>query len=300
MSSVPAPFGHPAPPEHPERPGEPAPEGAAAGPIPPWPGWSAPAALLAAFAGALVCGLGIAIVGAIFGADLDDAPASVTILSTIAQDGCFIAAALLFARMVAIPRLEQFGLVPPRSIKLALGYVVAGYVAFIAVSAAWLAIIGQTDTKDTIIEDLGAGDSTIALIGVTFIVCVCAPLAEELLFRGYFFGALRSNGFWTAAILTGLAFGLVHVLGSPIAFILPLAVLGAALCFIRERTGSIFPCMALHCVNNTLALGSNQGWGWQIPVALLASLAAVAGLAWLLIRFWPWAAEPMRANPVGS
>lgn len=295
MTSVPAPPGHPVPPDHPERPlGVPGGDG-----IPPWPGWSAPAALLAAFAGALVCALVIGVLAAPFGASLDDAPASVTILSTIAQDACFIAAGLFFARIIAPPRKEQFGLRAPRAIKQAVAFVAGGYVAFIAVSAAWLAIIGQSGTKDTIIEDLGAGDSTIALIGVTFIVCVCAPLAEEFLFRGYIFGSLRSNGLWTAALLTGLMFGLVHVLGSPIAFILPLAVLGAGLCLIREKTGSLYPCMALHCVNNTLALSGNQHWGWQVPVALLGSLAAIAGLVWLGVRYWPWR-EPMRANPVGS
>lgn len=298
MTSVPAPSGHPVPPEHPERPAQ-SPGVLADARIPPWPGWSAPAALLAAFAGALVLSLVIGLLAAPFGASLDDPPAAVSILSTIAQDVCFVAAGLLFARMVAPPRKAQFGLEVPRRIKQAIAFVVGGYVAFIAVSAAWLAIIGQSSTKDTIIEDLGAGDSTAALIGVTFIVCVCAPLAEEFLFRGYFFGALRSNGFWSAAILTGLAFGLVHVLGSPIAFILPLAVLGAGLCFIREKTRSLYPGMALHCVNNTLALGSNQHWDWQLPVALVASLAVIAGIVWIGLRLWPWP-DSMRANPVPS
>jgi membrane protease YdiL (CAAX protease family) len=295
MTSIPAPPGHPVPPDHPERP-----LGVGTSDrIPPWPGWTAPAALLAAFAAALVCALIIGVIAAPFGASLDDPPAAVSILSTIAQDACFIAAGLFFARIVAPPRKAQFGLQMPRRIKQAIAFVVGGYVAFIAFSALWLAIIGQTETKDTIIEDLGAGNSTIALIAVTFIVCVCAPLAEEFLFRGYIFGALRSNGFWAAAILTGLAFGLVHVLGSPIAFILPLAVLGAGLCFIREKTRSLYPGIALHCVNNTLALGSNQHWGWQIPVALIASLAVIAGLVWLGLRYWPWG-ESMRANPVPS
>jgi membrane protease YdiL (CAAX protease family) len=294
MTSIPAPSGHPAPPERPEAPQRPVDDG---GPIPPWPGWSAPAALLAAFAAALVVGLVIAILALPFGADLDDAPASVTILGTVGQDICFIGAALLFARMIAPPRRALFGLVPPVSFKHAVAFVVGGYVAFIGISALWLALIDQTNTKDTIIEDLGAGDSTIALVGVTFIVCVCAPLAEEFLFRGYIFGALRSNGLWAAALLTGLMFGLVHVLGSPIAFILPLALLGGGLCLLREWTGSLYPGIVLHCVNNTLALSSNQGWDWQVPVALLGSLAAIAGLVWLMVRFWPWS-DSARANPL--
>lgn len=294
MTSIPAPSGHPGPPEHPEAPQARSRDDG--GPIPPWPGWSAPAALLAAFAAALMLSLVIALLAAPFGAKLDDPPAAVTILSTIGQDACFIAAGLLFALMVAPPRRALFGLVPPRDLKLALAAVVAGYAVFVGLSALWLALIGS-DAEDKIIENLGAGDSTAALIGVTFIVCVCAPLAEEFLFRGYVFGALRSNGFWPAALLTGLMFGLVHVLGSPIAFILPLAGLGALLCWIRERTGSLYPGIALHCINNTLALSSNQGWDWQAAVALLGSLGTIAALVWLMVRFWPWS-DSVRAKPL--
>jgi hypothetical protein len=79
----------------------------------------------------------------------------------------------------------------------------------------------------------------------------------------------------------------VHVAGSPIAFILPLAFLGALLCLIRERTGSLYPGIALHCVNNSFALASNEHWDWQIPVILVAAPAAIALIVWLGLRVWP-------------
>jgi uncharacterized protein len=291
MTTLPAADGHPAPPELPERPGA---RERLADAIPPWPGWTAPAALFAGFAAALVCALFIGLVAALFGGSLSDPPASVSILSTIAQDGCLIGAAFLFARMVAWPRPTQFGLrIPP--IKKSVLYIVGGYLVFFVFSAAWLAIIGQGDTKDTITEDLGAKDSTVALIAVTFIVTVCAPIAEEFFFRGYFFGALRSNGFWPAALLTGLAFGVVHVFGSPIAFILPLATLGAGLCFIREKTASLYPGIALHCLNNTIAMSSSEGWSWEVPVALIGSAACIVLLLRLGLRAWA-AATPTRAR----
>ncbi len=290
MTTVPAADAHPAPPEQPERPGSP-PAADLTSTWPTWPGWTAPAALIAGFAAALVAALLIGAVGAIFGADITDPPPSVSILSVIAQDGCLIGAALLFARMVAPPRPLQFGL---RSVpwKRAALYVVGGYVSFIVLSFLWLSIIGEPDAKDTITEDLGAKDSTVALVAVTFVVTVCAPLAEEFFFRGYFFGALRKNGFWVAALLTGLAFGLVHVFGSPIAFIVPLAALGTALCFIREKTGSLYPCIALHCINNSVAMSSSEHWSWQVPVVLVLAPAAIAGLIWLGLRLWPVAPAP--------
>jgi membrane protease YdiL (CAAX protease family) len=297
MSTTPS---YPAPPEQPERPaaatpagGSPAVAGSGAGPaaraIPNWPGWSAPAALIGGFAGALVLGLVIAIVGSIFGASISDGhtSASVSIASVIAQDACLIAAALLFARMVTFPRPRQFGLNRPLSIPRAAAFVAGGYLVFIVVSYVWLTAIGQSGAKDTITEDLGAKDSTIALVFVTFVVTVCAPLAEEFLFRGYFFGALRSNGFWFAAGFTGLAFGIVHVFGSPIAFIVPLALLGAGLCFIREKTASLYPGIALHCLNNSVAMASSEHWSWQVPVVLIGAPACIALFVWLGLRAWP-------------
>jgi membrane protease YdiL (CAAX protease family) len=295
MTTVPAADSHPAPPEQPERPGSPP----ATGLIPSWPGWTAPAALLAGFAAALVAALMIGAVGAIFGADVADPPPSVSILSTIAQDACLIAAALFFARMVAPPRPAQFGL-RPAPLKLSALYVVGGYVTFIVFSFLWLSLIGQPDAKDTITEDLGAKDSTVALIAVTFLVTVCAPLAEEFFFRGYFFGALRKNGFWFAALFTGLAFGTVHVFGSPIAFIIPLAGLGVALCFIREKTGSLYPGIALHCLNNSVAMSSSEHWSWQVPVVLVLAPAAIAALIWLGLRLWPVAPVPAMTAPAPS
>jgi membrane protease YdiL (CAAX protease family) len=288
MTSLPA-AGYPSPPEHPERPAGVSIQDAP----PPWPTWSGPAALIAGFAGAIVAALVIGLVAALFGASFQHTPPAVSILAVIAQDACLVASALLFARMVTFPRPWQFGL-RPAPIKLALGLTIGGYVAFVVLSYLWLTLIGQGNTKDTITEDLGAKDSTVALIAVTFVVTVCAPLAEEFFFRGYFFGALRHKGLWQAAVGTGLAFGAVHVFGSPIAFIVPLALLGTGLCLLRERTGSLYPGIALHCLNNSVALSSSQHWGWQVPVVLVGALSTIALIIWIALRVWP---EPKPLAP---
>ncbi|HMJ33833.1 MAG TPA: type II CAAX endopeptidase family protein [Baekduia sp.] len=281
MTSEP-PADHPSPPEHPERP-----LGAETRSAPPpWPAWTAPAALLAGFAAAIVGALVLGLIAAILGADFNKTPASVSILSVVVQDACLIGAALVFARMTAFPRPWHFGL-RPAPFWRAVGFTVAGYLIFVVASYVWLQIIGEPDAKDTITEELGAKDSTVALIGVTFVVTVCAPLAEEFFFRGYFYGALRRMGVWRAAALTGLAFGTVHVFGSPIAFIVPLALLGMGLALLREYTGSLYPGIALHCINNSVAMSSSEGWSWQVPVVLVGSLGTIALLIWLALRFWP-------------
>ena len=41
-------------------------------------------------------------------------------------------------------------------------------------------------------------------------------------------------------------------------YLVPLGFLGFVLCVVRWKTRSLYPCMALHSINNSLALGVNQ------------------------------------------
>jgi membrane protease YdiL (CAAX protease family) len=281
MTSVPppqAPAAHPAPPRLPEVPDgvTPAPQGRSG-----WRPWTAWASIVAALAAATIVG---GIVFAI-GGDFDDPPPAVNIIATVVQDLCFIGAALMFAALAGRPWLSQFGLRPPRSLKAAVGYVALGYVAFLVFTAVFLTLIGKTDSSDDLPQELGADESTVALVAVAFLVTVMAPLAEEFLFRGYFFGALRNwRGFWPAAVLTGCVFGGIHAGSSNLEFLLPLAVLGFVLCWIYEKTGSLYPCIALHCLNNSIAFGSSQDWTWQIPLVLVSALGLIAGIIWAAQR----------------
>lgn len=274
---------HPgAPPADPERPEG---IGAPAGPEEArWRPWMAPVALISALGLAIVGGLVIGAIGAIFGAGLKDPPPAVDIVSTIWQDACFIGAAVLFAATVARPRPWQFGLrAPPRPGRAA-GWAVLGYVAFITFAALWLSALGLENEKDTLPDKLGVKDSDVALIAVAFLVCVVAPLAEEFFFRGFFFRSLANwHGVWPAAVITGLVFGLVHAGGSPVGFLVPLAFFGFVLCVLYAVTRSLYPPIALHCVNNSIAYGSAVGWGWQVPVAMVCALA-ILGLVLLAVR----------------
>jgi hypothetical protein len=204
----------------------------------------------------------------------------------VLQDVSFIAAALVFAAMVARPRPWHFGLRAPRRIWPAVGYVVGGYFVFLGVAAVWSAALNLHE-KDDIVDQLGAGSSDIALAAVAVLVCVVAPIAEEFFFRGYFFGALRNwRGVWPAAVLTGLVFGAIHIGSAPVGFLVPLAFFGFLLCVIYQQTRSLFPCMALHCVNNTIAFGVGEHWGWQIPFVLAGSLVVIAAVMSGAIRTW--------------
>jgi membrane protease YdiL (CAAX protease family) len=280
MTSVPPPapglLPHPgAPPEPPERP-----EGVAE-PAPRWPAWTAPVALIAALAAALFGAIFVGAVAAVGGADLDDPPAAVNIVATVVQDAAMVVAALAFARLVAPPRPWHFGLRATRPWP-AVGWTLLTWLAFVILSAVWVSALG-IDEPDDLPEQLGVDESTLAFVSVAVLVTVVAPIAEEVFFRGYFFTALRSwRGPWLAAILTGVVFGAIHAGSAPAGYLVPLALFGIGLCLLYWRTGSLYPCIALHALNNALAFGVSQGWGWEIPLLMIGANLVIAALLWPL------------------
>src|ERR1700730_4928009 len=139
--------------------------------------------------------------------------------------------------------------------------------------------------REKLLEQLGTRHNAALLVLSAALTCVVAPVCEEVLFRGYIFTALRNwKGTWPAALISGLAFGAVPVGSAPAADLIPLAALGVALCLLYGRTGSLYPCIAAHSLNNSLAFGSLEDWGWQIPALMLAALALIALIALSLVR----------------
>ena len=47
----------------------------------------------------------------------------------------------------------------------------------------------------------------------------------------------------------------------------PLALLGFTFCLVYERTGSLYPVIAMHSINNAIAYGA-QADGWEVSVVL--------------------------------
>jgi membrane protease YdiL (CAAX protease family) len=103
--------------------------------------------------------------------------------------------------------------------------------------------------------ELGIGDPNLLIaISAVLVIAVLAPVTEELFFRGFAFAGLRSRwSLWPAALVVGLIFGIVHA-PTGLTAVVPLAGLGVALCWLYDRTGSLWPCVAAHVLNNSLAL----------------------------------------------
>ena len=171
----------------------------------------------------------------------------------------------------------------PRRRGKALGWLFAAWVAFIAFSGIWAAALG-VEENDDLPQELGADESTTALVFVAVLVCVAAPIAEELFFRGFCFTALRRwIGVAGGAIATGVIFGAIHAGSADAVFLVPLGVFGAVLCLLYHRTGSLLPCMVLHAFNNALALGVSQSW--EAPQVIALMLGAGAAVLAVMLPF---------------
>jgi CAAX protease family protein len=273
--------------------GEPPPWQSAGAQPPDWPPWTAAVALVGGLVLAAVGGLLVDIPALLLGVSItaSHVPPGLAIADTVVQDGAFVLAAVFCARLGGrTVRAWQFGLRPTPAWRAAglLGLTLLGFLLF---SLVWAASF-HTE-REKLLEQLGVGESTVLLLLSAVLTCVLAPICEEFLFRGFIFTALRNwRGTGPAAIISGIAFGAVHAGSAPALDLVPLAALGVGLCLLYRYTGSLYPCIAAHSLNNSLAFGSLEGWGWQIPVLMGASLAIIGLLALALIRAGVISAEP--------
>jgi membrane protease YdiL (CAAX protease family) len=148
--------------------------------------------------------------------------------------------------------LKMLGL---RSFKpSAIGWMFAMLGVYYVGAVIFSSLVIQPDQED-IGKELGVCNPGIGIaVAAVLAIVVLAPVAEELFFRGFFFAGLRSSwGLWPSALLSGAVFGLVHAPTGPTAAI-PLAGLGVGLAWLYNRTGSVWPCILAHMLNNGLAI----------------------------------------------
>lgn len=100
------------------------------------------------------------------------------------------------------------------------------------------------------------GDGTmLQLLGSRWgflVICILAPLVEELVFRGAILKALLQGcqSHWLAIVISALIFAIVHAnpIQMPHAFLM-----GLLLGWMYYRTRSVIPGILVHWVNNTVA-----------------------------------------------
>jgi len=78
-----------------------------------------------------------------------------------------------------------------------------------------------------------------------------APVVEELTFRGVGQSLLQRFGRWPAIVVVGVAFGVWHGLVEAELVLIPF---GIGLAYLRDRTRSVIPGIAVHAIFNGAAL----------------------------------------------
>jgi membrane protease YdiL (CAAX protease family) len=88
-------------------------------------------------------------------------------------------------------------------------------------------------------------------VWLVLLTVICAPLAEEYLFRGLLFRALdREWGGWRALVGSTAFFAIYH----PPTSWLPVAALGVLNAWLFRSRGSLWPCVAAHATYNLLVI----------------------------------------------
>lgn len=134
-----------------------------------------------------------------------------------------------------------------------------GLIVYLILSFVLLVIVSVIVPRFNITQQQVTGFTGITqqyeLILAFITLVVVAPVAEEILFRGYLLGKLRKLfPTWAAILATSILFGLIHV-GTTGAWNVAVDTfaLSIVLCLLRVSTGSIWASMLLHMIKNGIA-----------------------------------------------
>ena len=90
------------------------------------------------------------------------------------------------------------------------------------------------------------------VVSVFLVIAVAPAICEEMLFRGLIYNSMKEKYRVSVAIaIVAVLFGIYHM--SLVKFI-PTGLLGLVLCYVAYKTGSIFPSMMMHFINNALSV----------------------------------------------
>lgn len=177
--------------------------------------------------------------------------------------------------------------VPPRALGLALLIGAGGLVAGGAVQALWATLLPEALLRTFDVARIFQRPpwERALLVGAAILL---APVCEEVAFRGHLLSALRLRlGPGAAIAASAAAFALLHL--DPVR--LPgLLFLGALYGWLTYRSGSIYPALLAHAVNNAAATALALGADATDPAAPEATAAAMALLLGVALLAPPLAA----------
>ena len=222
--------------------------------------------------------------------------------------GLFFVGSLLMIRTYRLDPVESFALrMPhPASWLATLIGAPAALVTGIGVAEAFQRIAPVPERVLRSFGELEVAGGTMPLWEMVFLVAVVPAIFEELAFRGVLLHGLSRRLRPIPLVLTvGLVFGLFHV---NLWRIPPTVYLGTLLATVVLLTGSIYPAMLWHAINNAAVLiPVEMGWvaedyklpAWSYAVAV-GVLAAAFAILWSTRRPYPVPERPTKASRGGG
>ncbi len=139
-----------------------------------------------------------------------------------------------------------------------IGLAPAGFIAYLILAIILIAIFSNFPFFDaTQAQELGYNiingfDRLVAF----FALCIVAPIAEEIIFRGWLYAKLRNKipgkrlSLILSILLVSILFGILHGQWNVGVNVFAMSII---LCILREITGTIYSGILLHIIKNTVA-----------------------------------------------
>ena len=168
---------------------------------------------------------------------------------------CIVVGILGFLSLRRLSPISIFGLAPPhpgKIIKITFLWFLSCYPLIIISQGVVQVLFSTSNDAQSIVRyflEHPGWHERVAIISMAVIV---APIAEELIFRGYFYGILRRfAGRVPAILISSLLFAAIHL---HLPSMLGLGLLAIILCLLYERTGSLWANILMHATFNALSI----------------------------------------------
>lgn len=187
-----------------------------------------------------------------FGVSINKIPRTPRIFLFAFTDLIYIVILLLMFRKDIIKGLKDLKKHFLDRVLLSLNCWVVGCVIMTASSFIISLILKQNVSEN---EALVRESIKLAPLYMLFTCSIVAPIFEEMVFRKSFYGLIKQK--WLFVLVSGLTFGLLHVLGSyssPLDFlyVIPYGSMGCAFAYLLAKTDNITLPIIIHMIHNTI------------------------------------------------
>jgi membrane protease YdiL (CAAX protease family) len=183
-----------------------------------------------------------------------DAPQTISLEAILANSILYGTLILAIFGVIGLQKksaIAIFALQPSLFLRAAttgLLWLVISYPLILATQAAVQQFSGRVDDSQLIVRYFLEHPDWKHRAAVILMAVVVAPIAEEVIFRGYFYGVIRRYGGRIPALLiSSLLFAAIHIHLPSVPGLFLLAII---LCLLYERTGSLWAPIALHAAFN--------------------------------------------------